>query len=238
MSKFFVALTNPCTENWEEMTPVEKGKFCMQCNKTVVDFTNSPDKEIIRHIKKNKEEDCCGRFREDQLNRWLEGRDIPGTNPALYRFLASLLLLTASQNISAQSSKTAPVEVIMSPFNPGHLQLRTGDRLPANVHISTETTSVFENSKIRMGGMRILSGGKDPMLVVDGASTPLSYLSSIAPEDIASETLLKGATGAAIYGPEGANGVIIINTKHAEAERKNSCEEDKMQPCNDENLFL
>ena len=83
----------------------------------------------------------------------------------------------------------------------------------SSVSVSTTSSSVFEAATIRIRGIRSLTGNNDPMLVVDGAPTPLSYLSSIAPEDIATETLLKGATAAAIYGPEGANGVIIINTK-------------------------
>ena len=83
----------------------------------------------------------------------------------------------------------------------------------SSVSVSTTSSGVFENNTIRIRGIRTLTGNNDPMLVVDGAPTPLSYLSSIAPEDIATETLLKGATAAAIYGPEGANGVIIINTK-------------------------
>ena len=83
----------------------------------------------------------------------------------------------------------------------------------SSVSISTTNSGVFENSTIRIRGIRSLTGDNNPMLVVDGAPTPLSYLSSIAPEDISTQTVLKGATAAAIYGPEAANGVIIITTR-------------------------
>ena len=88
-----------------------------------MDFTNSPDREIVRHLEKNKMEDCCGRFREDQLNRWLSGSGLPTSNPALYRFLAGLLLLTASQDISAQTLKANTVETIKLPATPGHRKI-------------------------------------------------------------------------------------------------------------------
>src|SRR6185369_15339553 len=52
-----------------------------------------------------------------------------------------------------------------------------------------------------------------PMLVVDGAPTPLGYLSSIPPDDVASLTVLKSAASAAVYGPDAVNGVIVITTK-------------------------
>ena len=227
MNKIFVVLTEPCTQNWDEMNPAEKGRFCMQCNKTVVDFTKSTDREIIRHLKKNKEVECCGRFRDDQLNHWLVDSGISKTNPALYSLLAGLLLLTASQNISAQSGSKGSIEILKYPVNPFNPSIKTPNKGPVNVTVSSGQHSVFENSNIRIGGVRTLSNGKDPMLVVDGAPAPLSFLSSIAPEDIANETLLKGATAAAIYGPEGANGVIIINTKRAETERKCILEEAK-----------
>ena len=51
------------------------------------------------------------------------------------------------------------------------------------------------------------------MLVVDGAPTPLGYLSSIAPSDVQDLTVLKSAASAAIYGPDAVNGVIIVTTK-------------------------
>ena len=51
------------------------------------------------------------------------------------------------------------------------------------------------------------------MLVVDGAPTPLSYLSSIPPDDVQDLTVLKSGASAAIYGPAAVNGVIIITTR-------------------------
>ncbi|WP_160113228.1 carboxypeptidase-like regulatory domain-containing protein [Flavobacterium hibernum] len=49
------------------MSPTEKGKFCSSCQKNVIDFTKSSDREIILAFK--KEEKLCGRFRISQLDR-------------------------------------------------------------------------------------------------------------------------------------------------------------------------
>ncbi len=72
---------------------------------------------------------------------------------------------------------------------------------------------MFENAKINIRGIRSLTGNNQPMLVVDGAPTPLGYLSSIPPDDIVSTDILKSAASAALYGPDAVNGVIIVTTR-------------------------
>lgn len=49
------------------MTLEEQGRFCSVCAKTVVDFTKASDKEIIEHLKKDK--NACGRFYKNQLSQ-------------------------------------------------------------------------------------------------------------------------------------------------------------------------
>ncbi len=83
----------------------------------------------------------------------------------------------------------------------------------SGLNISTVNSGVFENAKINIRGIRSLTGNNQPMLVVDGAPTPLGYLSSIPPDDVSDITVLKSAASAAIYGPDAVNGVIIITTK-------------------------
>ena len=83
----------------------------------------------------------------------------------------------------------------------------------SGLNISTVNSGVFEDAKINIRGIRSLTGNNSPMLVVDGAPTPLGYLSSIPPDDVQDLTVLKSGASAAIYGPAAVNGVIIITTK-------------------------
>lgn len=55
-------IQEPCNENWSAMTPTEKGAFCQQCAKQVIDFTSKSTDYIKSTLLKNKNESLCGRM--------------------------------------------------------------------------------------------------------------------------------------------------------------------------------
>ena len=62
-----ISVPEPCHEKWSEMSPVEKGRHCLSCQKTVVDFTKMPKVKIAEFVSE-QEGNICGRFTSDQLN--------------------------------------------------------------------------------------------------------------------------------------------------------------------------
>ena len=68
-------------------------------------------------------------------------------------------------------------------------------------------------SSVRVRGTTSLTGGNDPLVIIDGVSADLATLSSIYPADIESFTILKNAAETAQYGSRGASGVIVVSTK-------------------------
>ena len=65
-----IQITNPCLENWNEMSEVEQGKFCSHCQKTVIDFSMKTDAELLEYFAQHTS--FCGRFRNNQLDRIIE----------------------------------------------------------------------------------------------------------------------------------------------------------------------
>jgi hypothetical protein len=63
-----ISIPKPCHEDWNKMTPNEKGAFCGKCAKTVVDFTKRTTEEISSFLIAQSGKKICGRFMSDQLD--------------------------------------------------------------------------------------------------------------------------------------------------------------------------
>lgn len=67
MKRLQLTIPKPCHENWNAMTPAEKGRHCSVCDKVVVDFTGSSRQEIEATLLNNGAEKVCGRFRTSDI---------------------------------------------------------------------------------------------------------------------------------------------------------------------------
>ncbi|BFM44347.1 TonB-dependent receptor [Flavobacterium sp. CFS9] len=82
----------------------------------------------------------------------------------------------------------------------------------SGVFVSTSGGQPGGASKVVIRGRSTVNGSTDPLWVVDGvivgnSSPPMN------PSDIESLTVLKDAASTAVYGSQGANGVIVVTTK-------------------------
>ena len=67
-------------------------------------------------------------------------------------------------------------------------------------------------------GQATLNGTTSPLWVIDGVIVG-SDAGQLNPADIESMTILKDAASTAIYGSQGANGVIVVTTKADEPKK-------------------
>ena len=74
-------------------------------------------------------------------------------------------------------------------------------------------------SAVRVRGTTSLTGGNDPLVVIDGVQSDIVTLSTIYPADIESFTILKDASETSQYGSRGAAGVIQVVTRKGRAEQ-------------------
>ena len=64
-----IKIPEPCTADWQGMTPQKDRRFCVSCEKVVVDFTRMTDEDIKTYFASYAEQKTCGRFADTQLNR-------------------------------------------------------------------------------------------------------------------------------------------------------------------------
>ena len=83
----------------------------------------------------------------------------------------------------------------------------------AGVMVTAQDGSPDGRSQVRIRGVATINGNASPLYVIDGVQvgTDASFLN---PADIQSMEVLKDASATAIYGAAGANGVVMITTKH------------------------
>lgn len=97
----------------------------------------------------------------------------------------------------------------------------------SGVQIISNDGSPAGGMTFRIRGTNSLTGGTQPLFVIDGVPQPISTnqetqatsnpLSFLNLKDIESMEVLKDASAAAIYGADGSNGVVLITTKKGQA---------------------
>lgn len=102
----------------------------------------------------------------------------------------------------------------------------------AGLDIVATSGNLGSGSQMRLRGVSTINGNANPLIVVNGnifetdnnnnfdyanaSEDQWSELLNVNPDDIASITVLKDAAGTAIWGSQGANGVIEIKTKRGQ----------------------
>jgi TonB-dependent starch-binding outer membrane protein SusC len=118
---------------------------------------------------------------------------------------------------SVTSINNAAIENLVAPSFDTQLAGRA-----AGVQVTVPSGIIGARPIIRVRGVNSLSGGADPLIVIDGVpivdadrsgAVSANPLSNINPADIESYEVLKDGSATAIYGSRAANGVILITTK-------------------------
>ena len=143
-NKIQISILKPCGENWQNMTLAEKGKFCASCQKNVIDFTSSSDREIAKYYNQNSK--ICGRFTTEQLNRNLVFVKEKGS---IWMIAASSIL--AFLGLSNQTTKAQEV-VKME---------QTEVKIPDEKNNETQQNKTSKNKTAIISG--IVTDGKIPL---------------------------------------------------------------------------
>ena len=110
MFRLQLTIPRPCSESWAAMTPTATGRHCAACQKTVVDFTQLTDAEILAHLARTGQGEACGRFRAGQLGRPLQPLTLAGPSRWRTWLVAAVAVWGLRETAGVAAQAQAPVE--------------------------------------------------------------------------------------------------------------------------------
>lgn len=133
-------------------------------------------------------------------------------------------------SVAAISQKDINKSILTSPE-----QILQGNA--AGVHVVTTSAEPGGDVAIRVRGSSSISGGNEPLIVIDNIPSDKSAFSALSVNDIESMDILKDASATAIYGSRGANGVVMITTKKGQTGKARVSVDAKMGISEPKNLL-
>jgi TonB-dependent SusC/RagA subfamily outer membrane receptor len=112
------------------------------------------------------------------------------------------------RDLTGAVSSIKAEEIVQTPT---HNAIEAMQGRVSGVDITRSSGAAGAGSNILVRGTRSLSANNSPLYVIDGFQG--GNISDLNPNDIESIDILKDASSTAIYGAQGANGVIIVTTK-------------------------
>ncbi len=192
-----LTIPKPCHENWDAMTPTEKGRFCSVCSKTVKDFITLSDEEIMQDLSINS--NICVNVTSDQLNRDMNYSFIN----SLFTKFAVGVILTSGGIVTANAQQTSVKK----------------DTVSLNIRGEISRVSPIKKGKVKISeGFRTvcvqsLNSNDIPLYIFDGKIISENKMKKLDPNSIERVDVLKGASATAIFGGQAQNGVVIITSK-------------------------
>jgi TonB-linked SusC/RagA family outer membrane protein len=88
-------------------------------------------------------------------------------------------------------------------------------RIPGVISYQDSGEPGADNAKFYIRGVGTFNqtGKSDPLILIDGLESTNDDLARLQADDIEQFSVLKDAASAAMYGPRGANGIIVVQTK-------------------------
>ncbi|WP_223034259.1 VWA domain-containing protein [Hanstruepera marina] len=83
----------------------------------------------------------------------------------------------------------------------------------SGLQINSTNRGINQSTRIQLRGSRAITQNNQALIVIDGKIATSEELANLNPKKIKDVNVVKGANGAALYGSQGANGAIIVQTK-------------------------
>ncbi len=162
LSAVVVSVPQPCGEDWGEMTPEERGRFCGACGKVVVDFSATTDAELITALRLRSS--GCGNFRVSQLERPVVVQPSPRHTLRWSKALAAVM--AAAGFVHHASAQTA---IKTDTTSQAHIEYGEIEKMGMRIVLDTISLAPGVYQRRSGGGINIGGGrSENTLYIVDG----------------------------------------------------------------------
>lgn len=169
---FTLSIPKPCSQNWNEMQPRDKGRFCSDCQKVVIDFSSFTEQQLHQYLSTAKSIPC-GRFHKSQLNTTVFSESIiqPGTWTKIYKRLAAILAFLCMKPSLASTQSTQ--DTIVQPSNRKNI-LDTFGRETITGLIKNAEGTALKGAEIKFDNRLVANSDKDGKFefIIESGSKP------------------------------------------------------------------
>lgn len=115
------------------------------------------------------------------------------------------------QDAITSANQVVKAKELTQAASPSVVQALTGK--VSGLQINQTNSAVNASNRIIIRAPKSITQNNGALVVIDGVISSPTILQQMSPETIESVNTIKGAQGAALYGSDGVNGVLIVTTK-------------------------
>lgn len=172
-------IPTPCHENWDNMTPEGKGRFCGSCSKQVIDFSLMSDQQVLNYFKQSTGS-TCGRFANDQLTRAMQPAIEQKKKVWWIAAMMPMLLLFGKVNAQTKKGKVrVTTPTMITPDNRPEIMGKVAPEIRPDTSVNNEV--IVSGNCYRIMGDTILSKPVEDLIirgtVADEKGIPLPFVS-------------------------------------------------------------
>jgi hypothetical protein len=149
-------IAEPCHQQWNKMLPDEKGRYCLSCSKSVIDFTGWEPEAIANYLMSNKSASICGRLHahhlgSEQIDKPQLLRRVITSTWRVTKKVAAVIIIIFGMQITACKSPATTGKVKVED-TPTITEVILGEIAVMDTACLKEETAVF------LGGITLDSG--------------------------------------------------------------------------------
>lgn len=122
------------------------------------------------------------------------------------------------RSVTGAMSTIQTKELKQSPV--ANLNNALAGKIPGLITVQTSGQPGHDAASMYIRGISTYGSNNAPLIVIDGLPRDQSSFSQIDPNEVETISILKDASSSALYGIQGANGVIVVTTKRGRKEQK------------------